>query len=76
MMAERRLQFVDGLGRDARCQDAMQPAQRIMKQLQPRGALFDAQADLLGFGHRTQAGQRRQIAIGWVFRSVVHKRSP
>ena len=52
--------------RDARGANLMEPFERIMVAFQPADAFLDGQAGLHRLRQRTDAGQRRQVAVGFV----------
>ena len=61
--AEAHLEFVDGLGGDARGEDLVQAFEGVMVTLEPADAFFDREAGLRGLVHRANPGQSRQMAI-------------
>ena len=63
MQAEAHLEFLDGLGGDARGEDLVQALERVMVTLEPADAFLDGEAGLRGLGHRANSGQGGQVAI-------------
>src|SRR5205814_10344328 len=72
VQAERRLQLVNGLGRNPRHEDLVQSPQRVVIPLQPPHALLHRQPRLHRLAHRTHPRQRRQIPIAAVTLGVHH----
>ena len=61
--AEAHLEFVEGLGGDARGEDLVQPLAGVVVTLEPADAFFDREAGLRGLVHRADPGQGGQVAI-------------
>ena len=61
--AEGHLEFIDGLGGDARGENLVQALERVMVALEPADAFLDREAGLRGLGHRANSGQGGQVAI-------------
>ena len=66
MQAEAHFQLVDGFGRQPGDEDLVKATPGPVMPLETPDAFLDGESDAHGVGHRAEAGERRQIAIGLV----------
>ena len=57
--AEAHLEFIEGLGGDARGENLVESLERVMVTLEPADTFFDRETGLRGLVHRANPGQRR-----------------